>query len=96
MYVTIRKYTGCGDVKQIDRVSQAELLPVLRKVPGFRSYATIDTGVSSTVTSISVFESKDAAEEANRRAREMVQRSLAALLPNPPDVTVGEILTEAK
>ena len=44
MYVTIRKYTGCGDVGEIDRISQAELLPLLRKVKGFRSYVTIDTG----------------------------------------------------
>ena len=84
MYVTIRKYTGCGDVKEIDRISQTELLPVLRKVPGYRSYVTIDTG-GHTVTSISTFDSKEAAEEANRQAREMVQKSLAKLLPSPPD-----------
>ncbi len=94
MYVTIRKYTGCGDVGEIDRISQAELLPLLRKVKGFRSYVTIDTG-GHTVTSISTFGSKEAAEEANRRARETVQKSLAKLLPNPPEVMVGEILTEA-
>ena len=95
MYVTIRKYAGCGDAKEIDRMSQAELLPVLRKVHGFRSYTTIDTG-AHTVTSIGVFESKEAAEDANHRARDVVQKSLAKLLPSPPDITVGEILTDVR
>ena len=96
MYVTIRKYAGCGDLKEINRVARDELLPVLRKVAGFRSYAVVDTG-NGSAASIGMFDSQAAAETANQRAREVVQRtSLKDLLPNPPEITVGEVLSEAK
>ena len=93
MYITIRKYSGCGDAKEISRIANAELLPVLRKVPGFRSYITVDTG-DHTVVSIGTFDSKASADAANATARGVVQKSMAKLLPNPPDITVGEVLSE--
>ena len=95
MFVTIRKYPGCKDAKEVNRVAQAELLPVLRTAPGFRSYVVIDSG-NQSVTSISVFDSKEAADNANQRAREIVRKSISKLLPNPPDITMGEVLTDAK
>ena len=97
MFVTIRKYTGCTDVKEVNRIAHAELLPVLRKVPGFRSYVTVDSG-NHTLVSIGIFDSKPSAEAANQRAREIVQKNPAymKLLPNPPELTVGEVLGEAK
>ena len=93
MFITIRKYSGCGDAKEISRIANAELLPVLRKVPGFRSYITVDTG-NQTVVSIGTFDSKASADAANASARGVVQKSMAKLLPNPPDITVGEVLSE--
>ena len=93
MYVTIRKYARCGDAKEINRIAQAEILPLLRKVPGFRSYTTVDAG-SHVVVSISTFDSKASAEAANTAARGVVQKSMAKLLPNPPEITVGEVLAE--
>ena len=44
MYVTIRKYPGCKNVKEVDRIAMAELLPVLKQVDGFRSYVIVDSG----------------------------------------------------
>jgi hypothetical protein len=95
MFTTIRKYTGCTDVKEVNRLAQAEVLPVLRKVPGFRSYVVIDSG-NHTIVSISTFDSKASVEIANQRAREVVQKSIAKFLPNPPEITMGEVLAEAK
>jgi hypothetical protein len=57
---------------------------------------TVDTG-NATVASIGMFDSKDAAENANQQARAVVERTaLKDLLPNPPEITVGEVLGEAK
>lgn len=35
---------------------------------------------------------KAGAEESNRRAAAVVRESLAPLLPNPPEVTAGEVV----
>jgi len=95
MYVTIRKYPGCTNAREVNRIAIAELLPVLRTIAGFRSYIIVDTG-NDSVASIGIFESKDSAEKANLQARTVVQRSaMKDLLPNPPDITVGEVLGEA-
>jgi hypothetical protein len=56
----------------------------------------VDTG-KETVASIGIFDSKEAAENANRQARAVVQRTaLKDLLPNAPEITVGEVLGKAK
>jgi len=69
---------------------------VLKQVAGFRSYLIVDSG-NGTITSIGMFDTKGSADAANICAREVVQKSgMAALLPNPPDITVGEVLSDAK
>jgi hypothetical protein len=96
MYVTIRKYPGCKDVKEANRVAMAELLPVLRTIAGFRSYVIVDTG-NDTITSIGTFDSKESADNANQQARAVVQRTaMKDLLPNPPEIIVGQVLGDAK
>jgi hypothetical protein len=96
MYVTIRKYPGCKGVKEVNRVAMAELLPVLRTIAGFRSYVIVDTG-NDSITSIGTFDSKESADNANQQARAVVQRTaMKDLLPNPPEIIVGEVLGEAK
>ncbi len=95
MYATIRKYPGCKDVKEVNRVAMAELLPVLRQVAGFHSYVIVDTG-NGSIASIGMFDTQAAADAANQRAREVVGRtSMKTLLPNAPEITVGEVLGEA-
>jgi len=95
MYVTIRKYPGCKDAKEVNRVALAELLPVLRKIAGFHSYVIVDTG-NDTVASIGMFASKESAENANQQARAVVQSTaLKILLPNPPEIIVGAMLGDA-
>jgi hypothetical protein len=41
---------------------------------------------------ITVFETKEAAEEANRLAPEWVRQHLADLMPAPPQTSEGEVL----
>jgi hypothetical protein len=56
----------------------------------------VDVG-NGTVASIGIFDSKEAAENANQQARAVVQRTaLKDLLPSAPEITVGEVLGQAK
>jgi hypothetical protein len=43
------------------------------------------------LASVSVFESREGAEESIRMAADYIREHLASLLPNPPEVTAGEV-----
>jgi hypothetical protein len=51
----------------------------------------VDAGDGVTV-STSVFEHKDAEERSTFLAGEFVEEHLAPLMPNPPQVTAGEVV----
>lgn len=91
MFVTIRKYNGCTDVMELMRVVKHDLIPALEKIKGYHSYTAVECGDHSVV-SISMFETQEAAEASNVRAREAVKARMGKLLPNPPEVTVGHVL----
>ncbi|MFD7561312.1 hypothetical protein ACFV9E_43400, partial [Streptomyces sp. NPDC059835] len=59
--------------------------------PGFVAYYWIDAG-GGVMVSTSVYEDRAGAEESVRRAAEFVRDNLASLLPNPPQVTAGEVV----
>jgi hypothetical protein len=92
MFVSIRKYDGTGSAADIDRVAQSDLVPVLKAQPGFISYSILDLGTGS-VASISIFDTKAQAEGANQSAREAVERVFKDLLPNPPTIIMGEVVS---
>jgi hypothetical protein len=54
-------------------------------------YSLGDAG-DGVIVSTSVFEHKDAEEQSNFRAGEFVQEHLLPLLPNPPQVTAGDVV----
>jgi hypothetical protein len=56
------------------------------------AYYDVDAG-DGVMVSISVFEHKEAEEESTFRAGDFVAKELEPLLPNPPQVTAGEVLT---
>ena len=60
-------------------------------MPGFVAYYCVDAG-DGVVVSTSVFEHKEAEEESNWRAGDFVAKNLASLLPNPPQITAGELV----
>jgi hypothetical protein len=45
------------------------------------------------MVSISVFEHKEAEEESTFRAGDFVAKDLERLMPNPPQVTAGDVVT---
>ena len=94
MFVVIRKYAAGARAGEVARRVGEGLVPVLRRLPGFRAYYCF-VGEDGRPVSVSIVESRAAAVVANERAREWVAANMADLLPNPPEVTMGEMLVDA-
>ena len=92
MYVAVRRFEGVTDSQKVVQVAKEGFLPIISEMPGFVAYYLVDAGDGVTV-STSVFEHKDAEEQSTFRAGEFIQEQAAALLPNPPQVTAGEVVT---
>ncbi|GAA1370063.1 hypothetical protein [Catellatospora chokoriensis] len=91
MYATVRRYEGVTDPPEAGRRVQEGFVPIISAVPGIVAYFWVDAG-NGVMLSTSVFESRDGAEESNRRAADWVKENLASLLPNPPQITAGEVV----
>jgi hypothetical protein len=70
------------------------LVPILTRLPGFRAYYCF-VGEDGRPVSVSIVESRDAAVVANDRAREWVGVNMADLPPDPPQISMGEMLVDA-
>ena len=68
--------------------------PSSRRLPGFRAYYAF-VGEDGRPVSVSVVESREAAVVANERVRGWVAANMADLLPDPPEVMMGEMLIDA-
>ena len=91
MYATVRRYEGVPDPKEAGRQVDEGFVPIISEVPGFVAYYWADAG-DGVMISTSVFEDQSGVEESNRRAAEWVRENLASLLPNPPQITAGEVV----
>jgi hypothetical protein len=91
LYVAVRRYEGVTDSQKVAQVAREGFVPIISEMPGFVAYYLVDAGDGVTV-STSIFEHKDAEEQSNFRAGEFVQEHLAPLLPNPPQITAGELV----
>lgn len=92
MYVAIRRLkVQPGVFDEVVQRDESGLVPLLTSVPGFVEFALVqveeDVGMS-----ITVFETQEQAEEANRRAAEWVKQYIAPLVAGPPEiVAIGEM-----
>ena len=92
MYAAVRRYEGVTDPKEVHRhVQEEHFLPILSEMPGFVAYYWVDAGEGVVVTT-SVFEHKEAEEESSWRAGDFVAEHIASLVPNPPQITAGEVV----
>ena len=91
MYVAVRRFEGVRDPQKVAQVAEEGFLPIISEIPGFVAYYLVDAGDWVTV-STSVFEHKDAEEQSTFLAGEFVEEHLAPLMPNPPQVTAGEVV----
>jgi hypothetical protein len=101
MYATVRRYEGVTDPAEAGRRVAEGFVPILREVPGFVAYYWVDAGdgvmVSTSIfedleATMGIFEDREGVAESNRRAAEWVRENLAHLLPNPPQITAGEVV----
>ena len=92
MYVAVRRYDGVSDSQKVAQLVQEKYMPIISEMPGFVAYYCVDAG-DGVMVSTSVFEHKDAEEQSNFRAGQFVAEHLAPLMPNPPQVTAGEVVS---
>ena len=91
MYVAVRRFEGVTDSQKVAQVAKEGFVPLISEMPGFVAYYLVDAGDGVTV-STSVFEQKDAEERSTFLAGEFVAEHLAPLMPNPPQVTAGDVV----
>jgi hypothetical protein len=92
MYIAVRRYEGVTDPSEAGRITREGFVPIIREIPGFVSYYAVDAG-DGVMVSISVFEHKEAEEESTFSAGDFVAKDLEPLMPNPPQVTAGDVVT---
>ena len=91
MYVAVRRYEGVTDPQKVAQLVEEDYVPIISQMPGFVAYYCVDAG-DGVMVSTSVFEHKDAEEQSTFRAGEFVQEHLLPLVPNPPQITAGEVV----
>ena len=91
MYVAVRRYDGVTDPQKAGQLVQEGFVPLISEIPGFIAYYWVDAG-DGVMVSTSVFEHKDAEEQSTFRAGEFVEEHEAPWMPNPPQVTAGEVV----
>ncbi len=94
MFGTIRRYEAIDKTHTNELFKKAEdtLLPRLTELPGFNGYYVIDAG-NGVVNTVSFFDTEAHAEESTRVAVDWVrEEKLETALPNPPKMTIGEVV----
>jgi hypothetical protein len=95
MYASIRRYRFTGAAKDLAEKAKSGLVPIFKKNPGFVAYYVVDGG-DGHLASVSVFESADAAHNSNEQAARWVKDNVSQFLPDPPQVTHGQVVLSEK
>jgi quinol monooxygenase YgiN len=91
MYAVMRKFNRMRSVGEAGRRAEAGLAPMLRQSQGFRGYYVVDAG-NDVGLSFTVFETREAAQEAHQKAMAWVRQNLADLIDGEPEVISGEVV----
>jgi hypothetical protein len=88
MYATVRVYEGVGPEEEVLPWVREHVFLTITGASGFRGYyALIDERDASRAASVSLFDTREHAMEANQRAIEVMRDKRIA--PNPPSVMAG-------
>ena len=90
MYLTAKRYEGVIDLKEVGRRVSDGLVALLSQLPEFVTFYCAEAEDNVMVTT-SVFESQASAEDSDRREVAWARENLGFLVPNPPQITVGEV-----
>ena len=91
MYATVRRYEGVSNPTEAAQRVNEGFVPLISQIPGFVAYYWVDAG-GGVMISTSVFQDQASAEESNRSAADYVRQNLVSVLPNPPQITAGEVV----
>jgi hypothetical protein len=91
MYLTVRRYDGVTDSAEAGRRVAEGFIPIISQIDGFVSYSFADAG-GGVMVSAGVFQDQAGAEASTEQAKGWVAENLADLVPNPPQVTAGEVV----
>ena len=89
MYAEIRKYSTNAMAEVIEKAEKG-FVPLISSHSGFKAYYILKE-TETTFASISIFETRAEARESNTLAHDWVHENLAKLLPQPPEITEGEV-----
>ena len=90
-YFAVRRYDGVIEPAEVTRRAREGFLPIISGIEGFVAYYLIDAG-GGVVISASVFRDQAGAAQSNAAAADWVRENLAPLLPNPPQITAGNVV----
>jgi hypothetical protein len=79
-------------LRDFQQTFEKEVLPLLRKQPGFRDEITFIDENKTDVTAISLWESKEQAETYSRNTYPTVLKALDKFLDSPPKVRVLNVM----
>jgi hypothetical protein len=92
MYVAVRQGKAHpGAIPEVARRIEGTGVPLFQALPDFVAYYFVDLG-NDEGQSITVFESRQAAEEANAATVEWARGTLADLMVAPLQARTGEVL----
>lgn len=92
MFVAIRRgKSKPGAINELARRLQEGSVPIIRNLPGFVTYYFVNLG-NDEGQSMTVYETKDAAEQSNKLAMDWARQNLADILLDPPQPSEGEVL----
>jgi heme-degrading monooxygenase HmoA len=92
VFTSVRKYrVRRGSVEELARRVRETFVPMIREMPGFRSYYLLDGGPDVLIT-ISIFDSADEAFASNERAADWVRNNVLEFTRGMPEVMVGDTL----
>ena len=91
MYACVRAYRNVRSPGEVARRVEEGFRPVLEAMPGFAGYRVDAAG--DAITTVSLFETREAAAASAERAAEWVREHLADLYDGgPPEVALNEVM----
>ena len=96
MFATIRRYStktaaSTDTIDQFKRRIEEKFLPTINDLRGFRSYGIMKTG-DKEIVSLTIFDDRQGATEATRKAAEFVSKDPFKDQLSKPEVIEGELL----
>jgi hypothetical protein len=96
MHAIVRRYEGVDASRkgELTQKINETLIPELKKLPGFAGYYVVES--DGVFTSFGLFATEAGGNESSRLASTWVRdQKLDEMLPNPPKVTVGEVIAHS-